>query len=90
MTVSSKSGSIKVYLGNEKQGNKLNIPVDYIVTGHKKIVPIILSKLNLNQTIFARNCKLEKLDKTSAEDFFNTWKGKCEQLDDLLVIGIKL
>lgn len=38
---------------------------------YEKLIPIILSKLNLNKTIFARNCKVEKIDKKLAEDFFN-------------------
>ena len=50
-----------------------NIPIDYIVTRPLKIVSIILSKLNLNKTVFARNCSVKKLDKATAEEFFNTW-----------------
>jgi hypothetical protein len=47
--------------------------MDYVITRAVKIASIILSKLNLNKTIFARNCSVQKIDKTSASEFFNTW-----------------
>lgn len=62
-----------MFVGEDGSEKKLTIPIDYIVTQHKKIIPIILSKLNLNKTVFARNCKVEKLDKKTAEDFFNEY-----------------
>lgn len=47
--------------------------MDYIITRPVKIASIILSKLNLNKTIFARNCSVQKIDKTTAAEFFNSW-----------------
>ena len=47
--------------------------MDYIITRPIKIASIILSKLNLNKTIFARNCSVQKIDKTTAAEFFNSW-----------------
>ena len=75
LRISSKNKSIDIYFGEASQTKKelLHIPVDYAVTRHKKILPIILSKLNLNKTIFARNCIIQTLDKKTATDFFDTW-----------------
>lgn len=75
LVVSSKNKSVEIYTGTEAalQENGLSIPLDYIISGPKKILAIILSKLNLNQTVFARNCTIEKIDKRTAEDFFNEW-----------------
>ena len=47
--------------------------MDYVITSAVKIASIILSKLNLNKTIFARNCSVQKIDKTTANEFFNSW-----------------
>jgi hypothetical protein len=47
--------------------------MDYVITRAVKIASIILSKLNLNKTIFARNCSVQKIDKTTANEFFNSW-----------------
>jgi hypothetical protein len=47
--------------------------MDYVITRAVKIASIILSKLNLNKTIFARNCSVQKIDKTTANEFFNYW-----------------
>ncbi|MEO6304124.1 MAG: hypothetical protein ABIP51_13230, partial [Bacteroidia bacterium] len=75
LVISSKNRSIEIYTGIEIQSlvNTINIPIDYIITGSKKIRSIILSKLNLNTTVFARNCTVEKISKQIAEDFFNEW-----------------
>ncbi len=73
LTVFSKNTSIELYLGKEEKENRLTIPIDYIITHHKKIIPIILSKLNLNKTVFARNCATEKIPKKTAEIFFDDY-----------------
>lgn len=71
LTVSSKIRKIELYVGEEEHQNELSVPKDYIITRQEKVLSIILSKLNLNKTIFARNCKVEILTKQIAEDFFN-------------------
>ncbi|MBA3679867.1 MAG: hypothetical protein H0W73_01575 [Bacteroidetes bacterium] len=62
-----------MFVGEYESDNKLTIPIDYVVTQHKKIIPIILSKLNLNTTVFARNCSIEKISKQTAEVFFKEY-----------------
>ena len=49
------------------------IPVDYLIHQEKKLIPLILSKLKLNKTIFARNCTVKKVDKKNATHFLNTY-----------------
>jgi len=74
LIVSSKENTITIYfdscIANENK-NSITIPIDFVISQHKKLVPIILSKLNLNKTIFARNCKVEKIEKKTATEFFN-------------------
>ena len=76
--VSTAKKEIKIYLGNDQfseteKENKIFIPIDHIITAPNKIVSLILSKLNLNKTIFARNCEVKKIDKNTAEEFLNTY-----------------
>ncbi|MEI8137782.1 MAG: hypothetical protein WCH21_10705, partial [Bacteroidota bacterium] len=76
LQVFSNNKSITIYIDGEQTNDSqihLNIPIDYIVTRPIKIASIILSKLNLNKTVFARNCSVQKIDKTVATKFFNTW-----------------
>lgn len=73
LTVFSKNISIELFVGQNEQENRLTIPIDHVITQHKKIIPIILSKLNLNKTVFARNCTIEKITKKNAEVFFNEY-----------------
>ncbi|MDO8998275.1 MAG: hypothetical protein Q7W45_00810 [Bacteroidota bacterium] len=78
LKVSSTKTSINIYVGESQLSKKnsaniIYIPIDYIITRPTKIVSIVLSKLNLNKTIFARNCIIEKIDKTQAVNFFNSW-----------------
>jgi len=49
------------------------IPLDLFYKNKEKVLSLIASKLNLNTTIFARNCKVEKITKQTAEDFFNEY-----------------
>jgi len=49
------------------------ISEDYLFTVPEKIAGIILSKLNLNAKIFARNCEVKKIDRQIAESFLNNW-----------------
>lgn len=71
--LSSNKNIVTIYFDNtnHETKNAVSIPIDYVIREHKKIIPIILSKLNLNKTIFARNCKVEKFEKKTATDFFN-------------------
>lgn len=78
LKVASTNNSIKIYIGKDQSSknnstNTICIPIDYIITRSEKITSIILSKLNLNKTIFARNCTIKKIDKTEAINFFDTW-----------------
>ena len=44
---------------------------DYSERARKKIVAMLRSKLGLNKTVFARQCELKKVDKTTANNFLN-------------------
>jgi hypothetical protein len=73
LIISSESKSIKLCFEGSNSEGSLSIPIDYVVTQRKKIISIVLSKLNLNTTIFARHCVVKKITKKTAEDFFNEW-----------------
>ncbi len=73
LIISSKNTFVELYIGDNTLKNNFTIPIDYLITQHNKLIPIIFSKLNLNKTIFARNCKVEKITKQKAEAFFNEY-----------------
>ncbi len=67
---SAKNKTLKFAITNsEKRG----IPFDLIVTMPEKIGNIILSKLNLNKTVFARNCEVKKVERKEAEQFLEKY-----------------
>ncbi len=49
------------------------LPIYQAVTAPQKIAAIIRSKLGLNTSVFARNCLLQKIDKTTATKFLNLY-----------------
>jgi hypothetical protein len=49
------------------------LPLDYLINDQKKLASLILSKLKLNKTIFARNCVVKKADKKTAVQFLNVY-----------------
>lgn len=54
--------------------NISDIPVisqDYLFTAPEKIFSVVLSKLNLNKKVFARNCEIKNIDRTTVESFLN-------------------
>ena len=76
ITISSGEKKIKVLITqgpHEIEAKNHIIPLDYFISSPKKILSILRSKLNLNKTIFARNCEIEKISKLVAEDFFNDY-----------------
>lgn len=44
---------------------------DLLQTAPGKIAAMILSRLQLNKSVFARNCEVRKIDKNAAEKFIN-------------------
>ncbi len=48
-------------------------PFDLIVTSPVKLAAMVKSKLNLNKTVFARNCEIKKIDKQIAIQFLNKY-----------------
>jgi len=54
-------------------GNKIALPIDYLVTQFDKVVYFIQSKLQMNKKIFARNCQIKKIDKTNADYFLDAY-----------------
>lgn len=53
--------------------SKMVLPPDYLITNPDKIFYFIQSKLQLNKTVYARNCQLKKIDKTVTANFLNTY-----------------
>lgn len=56
--------------------NISNIPVisqDYLFAAPEKIFSVVLSKLNLNKKIFARNCEIKNINRTTVESCLNNW-----------------
>ncbi|MBK9283062.1 MAG: hypothetical protein IPM51_01945 [Sphingobacteriaceae bacterium] len=51
----------------------LEIPDDLLITSAQKLPAIILSKLNLNKTVFARICEVKKIESESAYAFTNSY-----------------
>jgi len=49
------------------------ILLDQLVTQPQKLTGIILSKLKLNTSVYARQCIVKKVDKAVAEEFLNRW-----------------
>lgn len=49
------------------------IPLDQVIREPEKMASLILSRLQLNQTVFARNCMVKRIDKKKAEDFLNRY-----------------
>lgn len=47
------------------------LPLDQIVREPQKITALILSKLGLNQTVFARSCEVKRVDKKQAAEFLD-------------------
>lgn len=45
------------------------LPIDYIISEPEKTAAAILSRLGLNNRVFARNCEIKKLDKSTAGIF---------------------
>ena len=53
------------------------IALDYLVTAPEKIVAMVLSKLQLNRRVFARNCEVKKTDKKTAQQFLDHYHLMC-------------
>lgn len=49
------------------------IHMDQIKNSPEKIAALILSKLKLNKTIYARSCEIKRVDKKTAVNFFETY-----------------
>ena len=51
----------------------IQIPYDYLITMPEKVLAILSSKLGINNTIFARNCTVKKVERPEAEVFLNAY-----------------
>lgn len=56
-----------------KHQNESILPLDQLISEPMKIEAIILSKLKLNQTVFARSCAVKRVDKQLAVEFLNRY-----------------
>lgn len=77
-TISFKAGSKKLHYFISSEGFDFDkhsqhalLPLDYIVSEPVKTSAAILSRLGLNERIFARNCEVKKAEKEKAETFLN-------------------
>lgn len=75
---SKDAKSLSFYLADEtceieNHKQQAILSLDYLVTSPEKITAIILSKLHLNKTVFARNCDVKKIDKNTATAFLDTY-----------------
>ena len=52
---------------------QLHIAYDQLTREPEKCVALLQSKLGLNERVFARSCKVEKIKKETAEKFLKTW-----------------
>ena len=53
--------------------NESILPLDQLLCDPMKIEAVILSKLKLNKTIFARSCEVKRVNKKHAEEFLNQY-----------------
>lgn len=53
----------------KKEQSYLYLPYDYFRRDPLKIAALVLSKMGLNKTVFARQCETKPLDKNTAETF---------------------
>lgn len=49
------------------------LPLDQIVRQAEKVAALIQSKVGLNRRVFARNCEVNKIPKSQAEQFLNSY-----------------
>lgn len=57
----------------ERHAGAAILPLDQIVREPEKIGALILSKLQLNQTVFARSCEVKRVDKKQATEFLDKY-----------------
>ncbi len=57
----------------ERYRGETILPLDQIVREPQKIAALILSKLGLNQTVFARSCEVKRVDKKQATEFLDRY-----------------
>jgi len=57
----------------EKYKDKKILHLDQLIREPEKIAAIILSKLHVNKTVFARNCEVKKAEKKEAEEFLEKY-----------------
>src|SRR4249919_1406417 len=55
----------------EEKENQL--PLDYLVRMPEKVAAFVLGRLDLNKRVFARNCKVEKINKSVARTFLDRY-----------------
>jgi hypothetical protein len=55
------------------QNNEMILPVDLLISQPEKIAGIVLSKLKLNKTVFARKVEVKKTDKKTATEFLDKY-----------------
>jgi len=76
--ISSRTeGDVLICTYNNKSSNisfsDNSFTVYHLIKQPQKLVALIQSKLGMNERVFARNCHLKKIDKQTAENFFNLY-----------------
>lgn len=49
------------------------VHIDHVINVPEKIAALILSQLKVNKTVYARNCKLNRIDRIQAEEFLQKY-----------------
>jgi hypothetical protein len=74
--ISVATGNEEIICENGKARFSLPLTIfnhSIIIHAPEKLVSLIQSKLGLNKTVFARNCIVSKLDKSTAEEFLDNY-----------------
>lgn len=73
--ISAPKRHLNIMISTGKAGAQLpgilNLPLDYVKRMPGKVLAMLQSKLGLNKVVFARNCRLEKISRSSAEEFLS-------------------
>jgi len=78
LTFSKEENKIKFFLAEPDFKYKANethsiIHLDQLIKGPDKIIALVLSRLKINSTVYARSCEVRKVDKETAVKFFKKY-----------------
>lgn len=76
LNCSSKNKQIQYTVSGPEQGSDQpakyrEIPVDFLISAPEKVAAMLWSHLGVNNTIFARNCSIQRADRNMASQFLH-------------------